>query len=125
MGSVDGELPGESAAYLKEVGKNKAGLAFARLTNAVYITEETRIYLSTYMISRSKGRESETAWYYILEDRYDDTKALDDYLDIVKPDAKAVKEMIEDVPASKALLRAKLIGYKSEDTSDFFDELTI
>lgn len=125
VGSVDGELPGESAAYLKEVGKNKAGLAFARLTNKVYITGETKDYLSGYMISRSKGCVSETAWYYILEDRYDDTKALDDYLDIVKPDAKAVKEMIEDVPASKALLRAKLIGYKSEDTSDFFDELTI
>ena len=125
VGSVDGELPGESAAYLKEVGKNKAGLAFARLTNMVYITGETKDYLSGYMISRSKGCESETAWYYILEDRYDDTKALDDYLDIVKPDAKAVKEMIEDVPASKALLRAKLIGYKSEDISDFFDELTI
>ena len=125
VGSVDGELPGESAAYLKEVGKNKAGLSFARLTNEVYITEETKSYLSDYLISRSKGCESETAWYYILEDRYDDTKAIDDYLDILKPDTVTLKKMIEDVPASKALLKAKLIAYKSESGSDFFDDLTI
>lgn len=125
VGSVDGELPGESAAYLKEVGKNKAGLSFARLTNKVYITNETEAYLSDYLLSRSKGCERETAWYYILEDRYDDSKAIDDYLDIIKPDTDALKAMIEDVPASKALLKSKLIAHKNGNMGDFFDNLTI
>lgn len=125
VGSVDGELPGESAAYLKEVGKNKAGLSFARLTNKVYITNETKAYLSDYLLSRSKGCERENAWYYILEDRYDDSKAIDDYLDIIKPDTDALKAMLEDVPPSKALLKSKLIAHKSGNMGDFFDDLTI
>ena len=76
-------------------------------------------------MSRSKGCERETAWYYILEDRYDDSKAIDDYLDIIKPDTDALKAMIEDVPASKALLKSKLIAHKNGNMGDFFDDLTI
>ena len=125
VGSVDGELPGESAAYLKEVGKNKASLAFTRLTNMVYITEEVEDYLSRYMMSRSKGSSSETAWYHILEDRYDDSDAIDAYLDIIKPESSTLRAMTEDVPAAKALLKAKLIAYKKADSDDFFSDLLI
>lgn len=114
IGSVDGEVLGESAQYIKEVGKNKASLSIMRLMNGKYLEADTETALKEYIRTHSMGKSGKGAWYYVSEDVNDDTQIISFFLDIVNPDSAMVDEMIADLKAEKARTRAFLINYKTE-----------
>ena len=114
IGSVDGELLGESAGYLKEKGKQKALLAFTRLMHSVYISKKTETALREYIKSRAKGCDKDYAWTALAEDLSDDIDVAKLYLDVVKPDADMLKDMIESLGSDSTALKALLISHRSE-----------
>ena len=126
IGSVDGEMPGETAGYLKEKGKQKALLTFARLMRKVYISKETEEALREYIKSRAKGCDKDYAWTALAEDLSDDIEFAKLYLDVVKPDADMLKDMIESLGLSSTALKALLISHRADAPgTDPFAELML
>lgn len=127
IGSIDGEMPGESAAYLKEVGKNKSGLAYLRLLNPRYLDEATKNMYETYIKEHAKGSGNQASWLYVREDGRENTEFLKLYIDIVKPDASMLDDMLLDLGDEMAQAKAYIIKIAKKDnkTDDFFGALTL
>ncbi|MCQ2520662.1 MAG: hypothetical protein MJ107_09050, partial [Lachnospiraceae bacterium] len=127
IGSVDGEFLGESYQYIKEVGKNKAGLALLRLLHSEHMELFVKEKLEEYIKSHSKGCALESAWLYVTEDMKDDLTEFEQYIEIVKPGEELIDMMISDLKADKAHMRAYLINHKSANfvKKDVFDDFFV
>lgn len=127
IGSVDGELLGESAAYVKEVGKNKSYLCLLRLRHDNYLNDSNREKLVDYVLKHAKGASNEAAWLTLKEDLKSDTEYFKLYMDIVNPDMETFNSMIADMGEELATAKAYLIslrpGKSKEDA--FFDDLCL
>lgn len=127
IGSVDGELLGENAAYLRGVSKNKCYLCLLRLKNDVHLSASDREFLEGYVKARSIGHKNEASWLVLKEDFKDNLDYFKLYLDIVKPDTKGFDAMLSDLKEDMAEVRAFLIkaGTKETKEDDFFAGLMI
>lgn len=127
IGSVDGELLGENAAYLRGVSKNKCYLCLLRLKNDEYLSENDRADLEGYIKARSIGHKNEASWLVLKEDFKDNLDYFKLYLDIVKPDTKGFDAMLSDLKEDMAEVRAFLIksGTKEKKEDAFFAGLML
>lgn len=127
IGSVDGEMPGESGEYLKEVGRNKCYLSLMRLMHARNISERFRETLSEYLKARAIGRGTGTAWGLFKEELKDNKEYLELYLDIVKPDTDEIDAMLRDLGDDMVQSKAYIIkaGSGSAKRDSFFDGLSL
>lgn len=127
IGSVDGELLGETAQYIKEVGKNKNYLCFFRLKYNSFLKEDMKHTYEEYIKGHGKGKQGETAWLSLKEDFKEDTSFFELYMNIVKPDTQLFNEMISDMDESLTQAKAYLLKLWSgkDKTDNFFDELSL
>ena len=116
IGSVDGELLGETAAFVREVGKNKCYLALIRLLNPGELSDNTRNKLVDYLRERQIGTASGSAWNCIKEDFDDNCDIFTFYLDITKPGPEELDLMLSDLKGEHAQSRVVIINYKSNIT---------
>ena len=126
VGSVDGELPGESASYIVEQNKNKCYLCLVRLMNAGFLSEDTGTLFKKYLKRHAKGFGNESAWLTIKEDFKDNIEYLKLFIEVTEPDSDAIKDMIADA-GNLAELKAYFIGLNagSAGVDDFFDDLLL
>jgi len=121
IGSVDGELLGESESYLREVGKNKAGLVLLRLKYCKAAEEDTIERLKSYVNQHAFGTKNPSAWNAIKEDYKNDTEYLKLYLDVTNPTAETIGLMLENMGSDMAQAKAFLIKRTEGDRkSDAF-----
>lgn len=127
IGSVDGELLGESASYLKEVGKNKSYLCLLRLRHNNHLNDNTRNRLVDYICKHAKGSGNEAAWIALKEDLKSDTEYFRVYMDIVNPDMETFNAMISDMGEELATAKAFLISLRptKSKADSFFDDLCL
>ncbi len=127
IGSVDGELPGESASYLKEVGKNKCFLCMLRLMNDFYLSDKDKNRLSVYITDRTIDTKTGHSWYLCKEDYKDNQEFFEKYLDIVKPSPEMTDRMLDDLGEDMAQAKAVLIrrNVKNNKSEAFFEDLCL
>lgn len=127
IGSVDGELLGENASFLKETGKNKCNICIQRLLHDKYLSEETREALSVYITERSVGKKPDYAWLLMKECYKDNLDMFKLFLDIVKPFDEDVDLMLSQMGEDMAQAKAFLIksGNSQKKEEAFFDGLSL
>jgi len=127
IGSVDGELLGESKEYLKEVGKAKYELCFLRLKNSDHLSSDSKATLEKYILDHSFNTENKAAWFLLKEDYPEDLDYLKLYIDITNPSNEETDALLKDMGDKMAQAKAYLIERSSSQnkTDDFFDGLLL
>lgn len=127
IGSIDGELPGESETYVREACKNKCFLCLMRLMHSEGLERGTRLYLTNYITAHGFGLNNEAAWITIKEDLLYKPDYITLYLDTVKPGKEKVLSMLNDTDEKHALLKSLLIEYahKTSKPNGVFESLKL
>ncbi len=110
VGSVDGEMPGETNDYVKRIATNKCFLCYLRLRHNAFLRVETEKEIRDYLKERAFGCPEEWAWITLKEECEGDVEFLRIYLSIVSPNADTLREMIEDLNSSQVQTKALLIN---------------
>lgn len=119
IGSVDGEMPGETSAYIMEVKKRKCYLAFLRLMHDINLSDEKRQTYTEYVKRFKKGsKENESAWLTIKDDMADDIEYFKLYTRLMEPSAEEIDAMLEDLGDQNAEAKVHLIKYKQDNAKD-------
>ncbi|MBR6159684.1 MAG: leucine-rich repeat protein [Lachnospiraceae bacterium] len=109
IGSVDGELPGETGDYVAAEEQKKSMLCYIRMSNDAFLSEETRALIEEHIRKNRFGAGSGSSFSAIFEEDEGNIDHLRIYLDVVKPDKHTLGEMIDAVPAKHVEARAYLI----------------
>lgn len=128
IASVDGELLGDSGSYLNEVGKNKCYLCILRMLHASYLDTSDKEFLEKYILQRNYESKRPFAWKMLKEDAGENLNFFEKYIEIVSPKKEILEQMIKDISADRANIRAYLIKCsKKDDTKedDFFSDLLL
>ena len=115
IGSVDGEMPGETGDFVQKEEFRKCSLCYIRLSNDRYLREGTRKAIEDHIRSNRLGAGNGSAFYSVFEEGDDVLAYLRIYLDTVKPDARELKEMIAAVPTKDVYARSYLINESGPD----------
>lgn len=124
IGSVDGELLGETESYVKEISKGKCKLALLRIQHDHYLSEAMRDFLKVYITKNSFGKGSSGAWLAIKEDYRDDVDMLKLFLEVIEPSDEDIDAMIEDLGGDFAQAKSYLISQKNK-SEDLFSDLLL
>lgn len=125
IGSIDGELPGESGDFVKEAAINKCLLCYQRLTFDKYLSEESGRFIRNYLISHSFQTEEAYSWITLKEKCGDDIAYYKLYLEVVNPDNETKNRMIEDLAENHVAAKSYLIKECSKSGSSVLDGLFI
>lgn len=117
--SVDGELLGESSEYVKNMTKNKCYLCFLRLMHKEGLSKENGKKLCEYI------KNSPVSWTCILEDFDELLDYCEMYVNIIKPSASEVDEMIGRLGNKHTQIKSYLISLRSGMDVDMFGELML
>lgn len=109
IGSVDGEMPGESGDYIKDAAINKCILCYLRLIHNKNLDEQMSIFICDYLKEHSFGTKDAYAWITLKERCGDNLDFYKLYLDVLKPDREALRMMIDDLPDNALAAKAYLI----------------
>ena len=101
IGSVDGEMPGETDDFVKRAAKNKCFLCFLRLMHDSFLKEDKRALFENYIKNRAYGMEKDFAWVTLKEDCEGEVDYYKLYLSIVKPSKDDIKGMVADLSATQ------------------------
>ena len=115
IGSVDGEMSGESEEYLHREAYRKCSLCYTRLINDRYLSDATRRLIEDHIISNRFGEGYGYAFTTIFEECDGDIDHLRLYLDIVRPDRQTILEMISALPAKDVAAKSYLIKESGGD----------
>ena len=120
IGSVDGEMPGETDDYLRKEEFKKCSLCYLRLSNDRYLGDKTKKTIFDFICENRFGTERGSSFYSIFEEGQDRLLRLRIYLDTVKPDKETIKEMTAAIPHGEVYARSYLIREAGggEDTLD-------
>lgn len=131
--SVDGEMPGESAAGLMSVRKKKCRIALLRLMHPAGLKDAMRDQIEAYL-------KTAPVWECLKEYFPDELDYYRLYLELVRPDAAEREKLICDLGSAHPQVKAYLIsaslgqkrnsmsnnsGNETEESGDFLDELMI
>ena len=124
IGSVDGEMPGETEDYIRNEEFKKCSLCYIRLLSDRHLSGETRTVIEEYIMNNRFGNGSGSSFYSIFEEEDAALSYLRTYLDIVRPDRETIKEMTEAVPQKNVFARSFLIR-ESAGKEDAFSDLML
>lgn len=110
IGSVDGEMPGETDDFVKRAAKNKCYLCFLRLMHDSFLKEDKRAMFENYIRARGFGNPKDFAWVTLKEDCEGEVDYYKLYLSIVKPSKDDIKGMVADLSSSQVQAKAFLIN---------------
>jgi len=125
LGSIDGEMSGETGDFVKDFAKNKCLLCYRRLLYDKKLSQDTRDKINSYIRERAFKTETAYSWITLKENCAAQQEYYKIYLDIVKPDKNTLEEMIEDLGSTQVQIKAFLIGEASSSLGgdSFFDNL--
>lgn len=109
IGSVDGEMSGETGDFVRKEEYNRCALCYLRLSNDRYLTENTRKIIKEYISANRLGSGSEGSFYSIFEECGSDLSFLRIYLDIVQPDRETLQKMINILEPKDVYAKSYLI----------------
>lgn len=122
IGSVDGELLGETYEYVKNICKAKSFLCYLRLIHDERLSDENRQIYTDYIRAHKKGSGNEAAWLVIKDDEDERTDFLTEYVNVVGDELEIIDELLEDIPDNRVKMRTYLISLgKKEEEEDIFD----
>ncbi len=124
IGSVDGELPGETDDYVRQEEYRKCSLCYTRLLYNKYLSDATRGIIEDHLRANSFGSGNSAAFYSLFDDEANTTSYMRIYLDTVRHDKCTLKKLIEAVPFDKVDARSYLIR-QSDGGSDKISELLL
>ncbi len=119
IGSVDGEMPGETGDFVRKEEFKKCSLCYTRLLNDTYLSDDTRSAIEGYIRDNAFGNSAGSAYYSIFEEE-DVLLALRVYLDVVAPDRETMGRMIADTPQKEVLA----ISYLIKESGSLGDAVT-
>lgn len=94
IGSVDGELPGQTPDYVSKMANEKCTLCYIRLEYDRYLSDGTRETIEDHILKNSLGNCGGHSFYSIFEMCDGNLSYLSRYLDIVRPDRDGIRQMI-------------------------------
>lgn len=124
IGSVDGELPGETDDYVRKEEFRKCSLCYLRIINDSYLADITRKAVGNHIRDNSLGNRNGAAFYSMFEEPDSVLRYIGIYLDIIKPDRDMVMKMIAEVPAGNVMASSYLIK-EADRKSDILSELLL
>ena len=124
IGSVDGEMPGETGDFIQKEEYDKCSLCYIRLSNDKYLSDATRNTIRQYITDNRFGEGPGHAFFSIFEEGENTLPYLRIYLDTVMPDKDTIKEMIAAIPQKDVYARSYLIK-ESSSTDDVFSQFLL
>lgn len=128
IGSVDGEMLGESYEYIKKVSMNKCNLCLTRCVHSKMLSEADREIYSRYIKDHGKGKSNEAAWLTLIEECSDNLDYFREYIGLTDASMDDIQDMLESLDEDKAQVRAYLISMRKnhdEKEDDIFDSLKL
>lgn len=123
IGSVDGEMSGETEDYLWKEACRKCSLCYIRLGNDRYLSSETRKLIEDHIFRNRFGEGDGYSFHTIFEEG-ENISYLRLYLDIVKCDKQTLSDMINAL--SPRFVRAKsYLIEESGRTGNILDDLML
>lgn len=113
--------------FAAEKRRRKAGLCLCRLQHDEQLPEDIRQVYIQFLISHTKGCESEATWEYIVRERGDDLAYYKLLAEIGGITGENIDDMVQDLNAQHAEAKAYLLHYKQEHfaVKDVFDMFSI
>lgn len=113
--------------YIKNKRKSKVRLALLRLMNPIGLSEKNGSKLKKYLLSHTKGCESEESWEVLLQEYGHEQEYFQLFADVGCVSEKNFDAILTDISGEYAEMKAFLIRYKAEkmNHTDFFDALSL
>lgn len=113
--------------YKKNKRKGKVRLAFLRLLNPIGLKEEDASFLQDYLISHTKGCDSEEAWEVLLKEYGHEKEYFQLFAEIGGISEDNFHEVLKDMKDADAEMKAFLVQYREEEMErkDFFAGLEL
>ncbi len=113
--------------FVKNKRKGKVRLALLRLMNPIGLPEYTEEELKDYLVSHTKGCESEESWEVLLKEYGHKQEYFEKFTEIGGVTEENFDAVLADMPGEYAEMKAFLIRYKAErmENRDFFDGLSL
>lgn len=113
--------------YAADKRRRKAWLCMLRLMHDSLLTQELKQVYTDYLLTHTKGSETEEAWEVIVLEHGEDMACYQLLADIGGIHADNIDAMVQDLDAAHAEAKAFLIRYKQEHfaVSDIFDMFSL
>ena len=121
IGSVDGEMPGETEDFVKKEEYKKCSLCYIRLSNDKYLSDNMRKTVCEHIIANRFGEGSGYSFFAIFEECSGNLDFLRLYLDIVKPGKQTIKDMINAISSKDVYAKSFLMGQSSDSYGALYD----
>ena len=125
VGMVDGEMPGETPAYVRKKREEKAAVCLTRLLRSTGLSDEKRASFSGYVKEHGLGTKDPIAWEAIKHELNMDIDYVRIYCDITEPDKSMRDMMLRDMGKSGPEVKAFLLAGSGDESGNFFDELRL
>lgn len=123
IGSVDGEMSGETGEYVQREEFDKCSLCYIRLSNDEHLSDATRSVITEYIMNNRFGVKTGSAFFSIFEEGDNTLSYLRLYLDIVRPDKATLRDMIAAIGQKDVYAVSYLI--KESGTASTADDLLL
>ena len=102
-------------------------LALLRLMNPIGLSASAEEKLKAYLVSHTKGCESEESWEVLLKEYGHKQEYFQKFAEIGGVTEDNFDSLLADMPGEYAEMKAFLIRYKAErmEHRDFFDGLSL
>ncbi len=113
--------------FIKNKRKGKVRLALLRLMNPIGLSASAEEKLKAYLVSHTKGCESEESWEVLLKEYGHKQEYFEKFAEIGGVTEDNFDSLLADMPGEYAEMKAFLIRYKAErmEHRDFFDGLSL
>ena len=113
--------------FLEQKRRRKVRLAFLRLLYDKGLAEANRKELTAYLLSHTKGCESEETWLVLKEEHGEDMEYISLFADLGCLTTDNFDAILLDLGAEHPQMKAFLMKYKEEhlEKSDFFGKLSL
>lgn len=113
--------------FLEQKRRRKVRMAFLRLLYDKGLAEANRKELIGYLLSHTKGCESEEAWLVLKEEHGEDMEYISLFADMGCLTTDNFDALLLDLGAEHPQMKAFLMKYKEEHLgkSDFFEKLSL
>ncbi|MDE6433743.1 MAG: leucine-rich repeat domain-containing protein [Lachnospiraceae bacterium] len=113
--------------FMEDKRRRKAGLCMLRLMHDRLLPQNMRQFFTEYLLTHTKGCESEEAWEVIVLEHGEDLSYYQLLAELGGVTADNIDAMVQDLDTSHAEAKAFLIRYKQEHfaVADVFDLFTL
>lgn len=113
--------------FLEQKRRRKVRLAFLRLLHDKGLADDNRKMLTEYLLSHTKGKESEETWLVLKEEHGEDMVYLSLFADLGCVSLENISDILTDLGDTNPQMKAYFMRYKEEHlgTVDFFAGLSL